>query len=206
MSCLLEVCVENAEAAVRAVEGGAGRIELCADLAEDGLTPTAREIRATLEAVDVPVHVMVRCRPGGFHYEEFELERMEIQAEMARELGAHGLVIGALTGDDEVDRDAVQRLLERSGDLPVTFHRAFDHVADPGAALDELMSLKIERLLTSGGAPTAWEGRAMLRALVQRAAGRIVVMAGGGVRQHNVRELVAETGVVEVHSSTPLLP
>jgi len=203
---LLEVCVETAEAAVRAVEAGANRIELCADLAEDGLTPTAREIRATLEAVDVPVHVMVRCRSGSFHYEEFELERMELQVEMARELGAHGIVLGALTGDHEVDREGVQRLLDRSGGLPVTFHRAFDRVADVRAALDVLLSMRIPRLLTSGGYPTAWEGRVVLRDLVRQAAGRLIVMAGGGVRQNNVRALVAETGVVEVHSSKPLIP
>ena len=201
---LLEVCVESADAALRVVQAGAHRIELCADLSQDGLTPTARVIRSTLELVNVPVHVMVRCRPGSFRYNDVELRRMETEVEMARELGAHGLAFGALDADGKVDVQAVSRILNRAGGLPVTFHRAFDRISDPLRSLDTLIELRVQRVLTSGGAATAWEGRELLRELVRHADGRIVVMAGGGGRHENVERLVAGTGVTEIHSSVPL--
>ena len=130
---------------------------------------------------------------------------MEAQVESVRESGAHGIVFGALDADGRIDVRAVSRILDRAGDLSVTFHRAFDEAEDLRESLDALVALHVPRVLTSGGARTAWEGRACLRELVQQADGRIVVMAGGGVRRENARQLVAETGVAEVHSSVPFI-
>ena len=202
---LVEICVENSRAAIQAVESGAGRIELCSELALGGLTPGRGEVRATLEAVDVPVHVMLRCRSGDFLYGDDEIRQMESQAQMASELGAHGVVFGALDINGCIDRAAVCRIRDQAGDLPLTFHRAFDHVANPVESLETLIELGVQRVLTSGRATTAWKGRETLRLLVRNASGRIVVLAGGGIRQHNVHQLITETGVAEVHSSVPLV-
>ena len=146
---------------------------------------------------------MVRCRSGNFQYNDSDMALMEAQVDIARECGAHGLVFGALDGSGTIDVRAVSRILDCAGDLEVTFHRAFDHVANSHESLETLIDLGVRRVLTSGGAPTAWEGRESLRDLVRHADGRIIVMAGGGVRRGNVQQLVAFTGVSEVHSSVP---
>lgn len=201
MALLLEVCTETAAGAARAVRAGAGRIELCARLDLDGLTPETAELRATLAAVDVPVHAMIRPRAGGFVHTEAELRTMEQAIEQALEAGAHGLVLGALRADGALDLVALARLLRAASHAPVTFHRAFDVVHDPATALEQLVDLGIPRLLTSGGPPTAWEGRAALRELVAQAGERLVVMPGGGVRADHARELAKATLARELHGS-----
>lgn len=196
--------MDNLEALLGAQEGGVDRIELCSRLDLDGLSPGAGLLEAALERARVPVVVMVRPLPGPFRLAPEELLAMEDQVRSLRARGPAGVVLGAITPDGRVDRPALQRLVEAADGLPVVFHRAFDRCADLPRALEDLIELGVRRVLTSGGAPTAWEGRATLRTLVERAAGRIEVLAGGGVRDHNLADLLAATGVEQVHASVPL--
>src|SRR5688500_6596319 len=143
---------------------------------------------------------MVRPRAGDFVYSDGEFAQALREAASARRRGAHGIVFGTLQPDDRVDIDRTRRLVEHAGDLPVTFHRAFDAVPDQTAALEDLVTAGVRRVLTSGAAPTALEGADRLAALVEQGAGRLTVLAGGGVRAHNVRALLVRTGVTEVHA------
>jgi copper homeostasis protein len=197
---LLEACVERPDEAVAAEQGGAGRIELCANLAEQGTTPSEGTLAACLARLSIPVFPIVRPRAGGFSYDAHEVEAMLRQAHRALRLGAHGVVAGALKPDGTIDRDVVVALRRAVDPAPLTFHRAFDATRDRAEALDDLIALGVARVLTSGGAPTAHEGVPEIARLVQQAAGRIIVMAGGGVRAPNVREIVSRAGVREVHA------
>lgn len=196
---LLEACVDTVQSAINAQAGGADRVELCDNLADAGTTPSHGTIVAALAALHIPVFPIIRIRGGGFVYEAAELEVMRLDVIHARELGCAGVVIGALTEHGEVDGHAVMLLQSAAGELPVTFHRAFDVCADPIIALETLIDLGISRILTSGQRETAWEGRELIAALRRQAEGRIVIMAGGGVDESNVADLVRETGVSELH-------
>jgi copper homeostasis protein len=156
-------------------------------------------IAACKAAVSIPVFVMIRPRGGGFVYSDAERDVMRRDVIVARELGADGVVIGGLRPDGNVDVALVQLLVESAHDLPVTFHRAFDFTIDLEASLDLLANAGVRRVLSSGGAPTASEGATVLADLVRQAGSRLVVMAGGGVREGNVRQLVSVSGVREVH-------
>jgi len=199
---LLEVCVDSLELALAAQAGGAGRIELCSRLDLGGLSPSTGLLGAALERAVVPHHIMVRPRAGDFVYAPAEIDAMEREIDALRGTRARGVVLGVLTRGRAIDVESTARLAARARPLAVTFHRAFDEVSDREAALEVLIGLGIERVLTSGGAATAFEGRSVLRQLVERAAGRIVVMPGGGVRVHNAAQILAETGAGELHSST----
>lgn len=184
----------------RAVDSGADRIELCSALEVGGVTPSPGMIAQTV-ALGVPVQVLIRLRSGDFHYADDEIEAMCDDIRMAGKLGAHGVVIGALTAEGDIDLPAARRMMEAAGDLSVTFHRAFDECRAPFEALEQIIDLGCDRILTSGQAPTAPEGAGLLRQLVQQAAGRIVILAGSGVTPDNVSQLIAETGVTEVHGT-----
>jgi copper homeostasis protein len=196
---LVEACVDSVESSIAAERGGAGRLELCDALFDGGTTPSAGMIAACRASVSIPVFVIIRPRGGGFVYSELELDVMRRDIVAARALGADGVVIGALRADGTVDGAQTRVLVETAGDLPVTFHRAFDFAPDLDAALDALIAAGVRRVLSSGGAPTAYEGIPMLASLVRRGGGRVVVMAGGSVRDHNVGDIVTGTGVREVH-------
>jgi copper homeostasis protein len=199
---LLEVCVDSLAGALAAQAGGAERIELCARLDLGGLSPPAELLDAALARAVLPHHVMVRPRAGEFVYSRDELDAMQRQIAVLHGTRARGVVLGMLTPGREIDVEGTARLVARARPLAVTFHRAFDEVRDLEAALETLIELGVERVLTSGGAATAFEGRSVLRKLVARAAGRIVVMPGGGVRAHNAAQILADTGAGELHSST----
>jgi copper homeostasis protein len=196
---LVEACVDSVESALAAERGGAGRLELCDALFDGGTTPSAGMIAACRDRVSIPLFVIIRPRGGGFVYSESELDVMRRDIIAARGLGADGVVIGAMRPDGSVHEEQTRSLVDVAGDLPVTFHRAFDFAPDLGAALEVLVTAGVGRVLSSGGAPTAREGADALAALVRQAAGRLVVMAGGGVREENVRDIIATTGVREVH-------
>ena len=198
-SILVEACVESVASAIAAERGGAQRVELCAALHDGGTTPSAGMIAAVKSAVSVPVLVMIRPCGGGFAYSDDERDVMRRDVHVARELGADGVVIGALTRDGSVDLATVHALIEAARGVPVTFHRAFDLTADLAGALEALAGAGVQRVLTSGGAPNAADGASVLARLVRDAGSRIVVMAGGGVRAENVGALVAASGVREVH-------
>ncbi len=196
---LVEAAVDSVSSALAAERGGAARLELCDALFDGGTTPSAGMISAVKATVRIPVFVIVRPRGGGFVYTDEEIGVMRLDIEAARMLGADGVVIGALTRDARIDADRVRVLVAAASGLPVTFHRAFDLVREQDRALEVLIQERVTRVLTSGGAPTAIEGAESIRALARRASGQIEVMAGGGVREETVQELVSRAGVREVH-------
>jgi copper homeostasis protein len=196
---LVEACVDSVESAMAAEQGGAGRIELCDNLVDGGTTPSAATIEACRERLRIPIHVLVRPRGGDFLYSDLELEVMLRDVEWAKRLGADGVVIGALRVDGTVDAERTGQMLTAARPMSLTFHRAFDVCRDADEALDTLISLGVNRVLTSGQAPSALEGASLIAAMVRRAAGRIGVLAGGGLDETNVARLVRETGVREVH-------
>jgi copper homeostasis protein len=200
MSILVEAAVDSLDDALAAVEGGADRLELCANLDVGGTTPDRALIAEVIERVQVPVLVMIRPRGGSFLYSSSELDHMRRDIAAAMELGAAGVVLGVLDGMKRIDVEHTRTLVRVASGAPVTFHRAFDRTLDLFASLDTLISLGVSRVLTSGGAATASEGADMLAALVARAGGRIAILAGGGVRAKNVREIVRRTSVHEVHA------
>ncbi|NEA22310.1 copper homeostasis protein CutC [Actinomadura bangladeshensis] len=200
MSLTYEICIDSVAGAIAAEKAGAHRVELCAALFEGGLTPTLGTVRAALAAVSsIKVNVIVRPRGGDFIFDEHEVAAMEHDVALIREAGAHGVVIGALTPAGAIDRPVVERLLAAAGGLPVTFHRAFDMAADPFAALEELVELGVDRVLTSGQDVSVLEGAPLIAELVRRAGDRIIVMPGGGVTDRNVVRVVAATGAREIH-------
>lgn len=196
----LEVCIDSVEAAVAASRGGAQRVELCADLLEGGVTPSAGMIASVRRQIGIELFVIVRPRGGDFFYTEPEFEVMQEEIGQARALGVDGLVLGLLTEDCSVDVARTRRLVELAAPLPVTFHRAFDHAPDLEAALENVIATGARRVLTSGGAADAAEGAETIARLVKQARGRIGVMPGGGVRLKNIAKLAA-TGATEFHSS-----
>ena len=201
MTILVEAAVESLDAALAAAEGGAHRIELCADLAQGGTTPTVRLLRDCHSQVVIPIFVLVRPRAGDFVYTEAEHHTMLEQIHRAKDAGAHGIVTGTLTFAHEIAEDRSAELVDAALPWTVTFHRAFDACVELAAALEQLIRLGVERVLTSGGAPTAPEGAARISRLVIQAQRRIEILAGGGIDADNVARLVHETGVREVHFS-----
>jgi copper homeostasis protein len=197
---LVEAAVDSAAAAMAAVEAGAGRLELCADLDAGGLTPSAEFLAEIRPKVEVPILPMIRSRGGGFAYDADELAAMIAQVEALRPLGADGFVFGALSEDMSIDTAATSRIVEAANGLPVVFHRAFDRTPDLAASLQVLIRLGVERVLTSGGAERAILGVDRLASLMREARGRIGVLPGGGIDGGNVHEIAARTGVTEVHA------
>lgn len=197
---LIEAAVESLESALAAERAGANRIELCANLSVGGTTPSASLIAAVLDETNLPVFVMIRPRGGGFVYSDDEIDQMLRDIERARSTSAAGIVTGVLTPDARVDVERTGALVNAASGLPVTFHKAFDSTDNLPEALEQLIQIGVSRVLTSGGAPTALEGASAIADLVDRARDRIAIIAGGGVREHNVRELIVRTGVREVHA------
>jgi len=196
---LVEACVETVDTAVAAERGGARRLELCANLADAGTTPSAGTIAAVKARVTIPVFVIIRPRGGGFVYSDSELDVMRRDIAEAQRLGADGIVIGVLRDDARVDEVRTRMLVAVAGGLPVTFHRAFDATPDQSEALETLVACGVRRVLTSGGAAAALEGADRLGALVAQAAGRIGVLAGGAIWKEQIPELVRRSGVTEIH-------
>jgi copper homeostasis protein len=194
--------VDSVESARAAHEGGADRLELCDNLVEGGTTPSAGMIAVCAASVALPLFVLVRPRGGDFVYDATAAAVMQRDIAAARELGAAGIVTGALTAAGDVDESLLAALVAAAGPLPVTFHRAFDVCRDRDTALASLAALRVRRVLTSGGAATAVEGAAEIRRLAAAAAaagGRLTLLAGGGINESNARELVAASGVNEIH-------
>lgn len=196
-----EVCTENV-AGVRAAEAaGAHRVELCSALAEGGVTPSLGLFKEAKARAQLPIHVLIRPRGGDFVYTRGELEVILADIALFKEAGADALVFGALLKDGSLDLAGMTQLMAAADPLPVTFHRAFDVCREPFKVLEQLVALGVPRLLTSGQARDAPTGAKLLRALVEQAGDRLVVMAGGGVRAANAAKLVRDTGVTELHFS-----
>ena len=198
---LIEACVDAYASAMAAARGGADRLELCANLAIGGTTPSLPLFRQVRRDCPVKVNVLIRPRFGDFLYDQAELEEMAEEIDAFRELGANGVVIGVLTPEGALDQAAMARLMERAGDMEVTLHRAFDMTRDPFAALETAVSLGCRTILTSGQERSAAAGKDLLRELRTRAAGRIDIMAGSGVRKDNIQEIHDHTGIITFHTT-----
>ena len=196
-----EVCANSVESCVAAQQGGADRVELCAAIPEGGTTPSYGEMTVARRMLDIRLHAIIRPRGGDFLYTPIEADAMLADIRAARAVGADGVVVGCLTPDGDLDLPLLQRLLDEAKGMSVTFHRAFDRCRQPLQALDQLIALGVDRVLTSGQQPTAPEGADLLRQLVARADGRIAIMAGCGVNETNIRALAEATGVMEFHFS-----
>ena len=199
---VLEVCAASRESLHAAIEAGAPRVELCADLASGGITPPEDWIREAVAAEGLRVHVLIRSRAGDFVYSEAEIALMEEQIRMAKRAGADGVVIGALTADGEIDLSACKRWMQAAEGMSVTFHRAFDRCRNPFRALEQIIELGCDRLLTSGQADAALAGAALIRQLREQAAGRIILLPGAGVNPENAATILRLTGASEIHSSS----
>lgn len=198
---ILEICANSATSCMEAEAGGASRVELCAGIPEGGTTPSYGEILTARESCSIDINVIIRPRGGDFLYTQAEVRSMLHDIEMARHLDIHGVVVGCLTAEGEVDTELLGKLMEAAGPLSVTFHRAFDVCRDPVRALEQIIAAGCDRILTSGQQPDAVRGIPMIAELVKRAAGRIIIMPGCGVRADNIGRIEAETGAVEFHTS-----
>jgi copper homeostasis protein len=202
MGRIIEICANSAQSCVEAEAGGAKRVELCAAIPEGGATPSYGEIRTSQKLTSkIDINVIIRPRGGDFLYTEAEIQSMLYDIEMAKQLNVHGVVFGCLTKTGDIDVPLMKRLIEAAQPLSVTCHRAFDVCRDSFLALEQLIELGVDRILTSGRQPDAVKGIPLIRELVRKAAGRIVIMPGCGVRESNITQIEAETGAVEFHTS-----
>ncbi|MCE7986286.1 MAG: copper homeostasis protein CutC [Caldilinea sp. CFX5] len=197
----LEICVDAVEGALAAQTGGAHRVELCDNLLEGGTTPSAGMIALTRQQIQIGLNVIIRPRGGDFCYSDLEFAVMQYDVSQAKQLGADGVVIGLLNPDGTVDTVRTAMLIARARPLSVTFHRAFDMAVDPHQALEDLIDLGVDRVLTSGQESSALEGLDLITTLVQQAGERIIVMPGGGVNDRNIHKIVSQSGAREVHWS-----
>jgi copper homeostasis protein len=198
---MLEIAANSVASALAAQDGGAGRVEFCTALELGGLTPSHAQIALARERLRIPLYVLIRTRAGDFLYSDLECEAMQRDIETCAALGCDGVVLGVLDADGNVDTARCRALIAAAGKLGVTFHRAFDLTRDPLTALSDLIELGCERVLTSGAQTSAWEGAKLIRQLVERSTGRIVVMPGAGVDAGNIGTLRQITGASEFHAS-----
>lgn len=197
----LEVCTGSLQSVCAAARAGAHRAEICAALEVGGITPSLGHLRQALAVKGIRKNVLIRPRGGDFHYSEAEIEIMLHDIALCRQLGADGIVTGALTADGQIDIPACQRLAQAAEGMDLTFHRAFDVCQDPTTALEQIITLGYKRLLTSGQAATALEGLPLITSLVSQAAGRISIMPGSGVNATNASHILQQSGATEIHAS-----
>jgi len=198
---IFEVCANSLQSAIAAQEGGADRIELCADLSSGGLTPSAAEIKLTVQNLKIPVFVLIRPRGGDFLYNKQEFEIMKEDILYAKSCGAAGVVFGILNPVAEIDVDRCTELVNIAKPMQTTFHRAFDRVMNFNTALEDVIKTGAQRILTSGLSEKAADGKEILKKLAALADNRISIMAGGGINPQNITGIILQTGVKEVHAS-----
>lgn len=198
----IEVCANSVESCQQAQLAGADRVELCAGIPEGGTTPSYGEIKMARKVLtSTRLHVIIRNRGGDFLYTPLELERMAMDIDICRELGVDGVVFGCLTPEGHIDREANAFLMQHVGNMHATFHRAFDRCSEPLRALEDIIDLGFDRILTSGQQPTADKGVDLLRQLHQQASHRLKIMAGCGVNEANIAMIQQQTGVTNFHFS-----
>ena len=197
-----EVCANSVESCVEAQRGGSDRVELCAGIPEGGTTPSYGDIvMARKLLITTKLHVIIRPRGGDFLYSDLEREIMLEDVRMARRLGVDGVVFGVLTSDGDIDMDFMRQLMAESEGMSVTFHRAFDVCRNPFVALEQIIELGCDRILTSGQMPKAEDGVDLLKQLVEKAGDRIIIMPGCGVNAGNIAKIAQITGAKEFHFS-----
>ena len=202
MGRIIEICANSAQSCVEAEAGGARRVELCAGIPEGGTTPSYGEIcMAQKMTSTIDINIIIRPRGGDFLYTSAEIESMLLDIEIAKKLKVHGVVFGCLTKQGDIDVSLMRRLIEASKPLSVTCHRAFDVCREPFEALEQLIELGCDRILTSGQKSDAVHGIPLIKKLVQRAGDCIIIMPGCGVRENNIAHVEAETGAKEFHTS-----
>lgn len=201
----LEICANSLSSAKEAQLGGASRVELCQNLENGGTTPSYGQIKLVREALEIGVHVLIRPRAGDFLYSDDEFAEIKEDILYCKEAGCDGVVIGILTKDGGVDKVRMQVLVDLAKPMCVVFHRAFDRCAEPLKSLEDIIELGCDRILTSGLKNSAWEGRELIKALVDKADGRIEIMPGAGIDESNVKAIIEFTGVRSVHSSAKVL-
>jgi copper homeostasis protein len=198
---VLEICADSVDSALAAQRGGAHRIELCSSLIEGGVTPSAGLMSIVRDLVSIHLYAMIRPRSGDFCYSDEEFAVMQQDIKVAKQIGANGVVFGILDHDGKVDVDRCRRLVDTARPLKVTFHRAFDMSRDLSQSLEEIIHAGVDRVLTSGAHEKVEEGLSELMQLNRAAGNRVAVMAGGGITERNVRRIMQETGVREIHAS-----
>ncbi len=200
---LLEACVNSAVSAVEAQAGGADRVELCENMLEGGCTPSAGAIAFARKHLSIALFVIIRPRGADFCYSDAEFEIMQEDIKMAKALGADGVVFGILKPDGTIDTNRMGKLAELARPMGITCHRAFDMTRDPYEALKALVTLGIDRVLTSGQSDSVITGAPLIRNLIREAAGQIIIMPGHGIKEHNFTEVIAATGADEYHLYLP---
>lgn len=200
---IFEACVNSAISAIEAWKGGADRVELCENMADGGCTPSAGSIIFAKKNLNIPVFVMIRPRGGDFLYSDDEFEIMKEDIRMAKSLGADGVVFGILNADGTVDMEKNRELLSLARPIGTTFHRAFDMTNDPFKALEDIIVLGFDRILTSGQSDSAIDGSLIIRKLIEQARNRIIIMPGHGIKEFNISEAINSTGADEFHLYLP---
>ncbi|MBU3927324.1 MAG: copper homeostasis protein CutC [Bacteroidetes bacterium] len=197
----IEVCCGSAQSAINAQTGGAHRVELCQNPEAGGTTPSAGEILMARNQLSIDLNILIRPRGGDFLYSEHELAIVRQDILFCKSVGVNGVAIGFLTKNGDIDQRLTTEMIELAHPMSVTFHRAFDMCREPETALEQLIGMGVDRLLTSGQQPTAAAGSSLIKQLVQQAGKRLVVMPGSGIREHNIQELIEKTGAPEYHVS-----
>jgi copper homeostasis protein len=195
----IEICVDSPEGVIAARDGWADRVELCDNLFEGGTTPSIGAVKMARRVGGIKLHVIIRPRGGDFLYSDVEFDTMRMDVEAIRSSRVDGIVIGLLTADGGIDKDRTSELITLARPMSVTFHRAFDVCRDPLAALEDLIELGVDRVLTSGQQKDAVSGGAKIKEVVDAAGDRIIVMACGGIDETNIREISDQTGAREFH-------
>ncbi|MEJ2900824.1 copper homeostasis protein CutC [Pedobacter panaciterrae] len=197
----MEVCANSVRSALAAQEGGAIRVELCDNLPEGGTTPSYATIALAKKMLSIKVYPIIRPRGGDFLYSDLEFDLMKEDIKICKSLNCDGVVIGILKADGSVDKERCAALIAAAKPMPVTFHRAFDMTNDLEKALEDIIELGCERILTSGGESSALKGAGVIAKLIKQAQGRIIIMPGAGVSISNITDIIKLTGAKEFHAS-----
>jgi len=198
---ILEVAVFSIEAALNAIKAGADRIEFCENPSEGGTTPSYGSLKTLISLTDKPVFPIIRPRGGDFLYTQAEYEVMKADLLMVKELGYPGAVIGLLNEDGSIDIKRTSELVQLAAPMQITFHRAFDRCNDPFKGLADIINCGCKRILTSGQVPNVGDALPLMKQLVEKAANRIIILPGSGVRSNNCKQIIDDTGAIEIHSS-----
>jgi copper homeostasis protein len=201
MKKCLEICCYTVESAIIAEKAGADRIELCENYTEGGTTPSYGSIKTAIDKLNIPVNIIIRPRGGDFLYSDTEFEIIKQDVKTVKQLGANGVVIGFLNSDGSLDIEKTKEIIELAKPMEVTFHRAFDRCKEPFMALEQLINIGVDCILTSGQEQTAYEGANLISNLIEKANSRIIIMPGSGVNDRNISKLIAKTKAFQFHSS-----